>query len=254
MTTRDGTSAVTHAFTDRRVIFNADDFGLSPGVNLGIAEAYDRGVLTSASLMALGDAAAHAVAIAAARPGLSLGLHLDFGEWVYAEGEWVPRREIVRLDDAWALRAEVSRQLDRFEALVGAPPTHLDSHQHVHALEPARGIVAEAGLRMGVPVRSVSGPVRYCGDFYGQTGVGEPRHEVLTLEGLVGILRGLDAPVTELGCHPGRDPGLDSVYARERMLEVHVLTDPRLPGVLAVERIVPASFASLAPASAAALH
>jgi hopanoid biosynthesis associated protein HpnK len=61
-------------------ILNADDFGLSPGINRGIIEAHRDGVVTSTSLMAVGDAFEEAVAFAHKYPALSLGMHLTLVE------------------------------------------------------------------------------------------------------------------------------------------------------------------------------
>src|SRR5262245_64423892 len=115
--------------TARSLIVNADDFGLSAGVNRGIIEAHERGIVTSASLMVRGSAAAAAAAYARAHPALSVGLHLDLGEWAWRDGGWVSVYEVVRADDARAVVAEAARQLAAFRRLVGLSPTHLDSHQ-----------------------------------------------------------------------------------------------------------------------------
>src|SRR6266566_9257613 len=95
----------------RYLIVNADDFGQSAGVNRGIIEAHQSGIVTSASLMVRWPAAVEAAEYARNRPGLSLGLHLDFGEWVYRDRDWKPVYLVVQLDDARALCNEVSRQL-----------------------------------------------------------------------------------------------------------------------------------------------
>src|SRR5215831_1345447 len=80
----------------RTLAVTGDDFGRSRAVNRGIAEAYDRGVLTSASLMVAGDAAAEAVEMARCRPGLAVGIHL-----VVVEGRAaLPHREIPAITDA----------------------------------------------------------------------------------------------------------------------------------------------------------
>ena len=65
----------TPGLTMRRLIVNADDFGLAAGVNEGIIEAHVNGVLTSTSLMIERSAAADAVRLARAHPALSIGLH-----------------------------------------------------------------------------------------------------------------------------------------------------------------------------------
>src|SRR5215210_6058372 len=96
---------------DRFLIVNADDFGQSPGVNRGVIAAHERGIVTSASLMVRWPAAAEAAAYARARPGLSVGLHVDLGEWVYRDGAWAARYEVARADDRAAVAAELARQL-----------------------------------------------------------------------------------------------------------------------------------------------
>src|SRR5437899_5483213 len=92
----------------RYLIVNADDFGLSPGVNRGIIKAHEQGIVTSASLMVLMPAAAQAAAYAREHPSLSVGLHFDLGEWTYRNGNWECVYEVAPVDD----RAAVARQAD----------------------------------------------------------------------------------------------------------------------------------------------
>jgi chitin disaccharide deacetylase len=75
----------------RRLIINADDFGLTTGVNRAIAEAHSRGVVTSTTLMANGRAFPGAVEIARTLPNLSVGCHV-----VLVDGQPVSRPELVR--------------------------------------------------------------------------------------------------------------------------------------------------------------
>jgi predicted glycoside hydrolase/deacetylase ChbG (UPF0249 family) len=148
----------------RSVIVNADDFGQSPGVNRGVIQAHEQGILTSTSLMVRWPAVAEAAEYARRRPRLGVGLHLDLGEWAYRDGDWVRLYQVVDENDAQAIADEVARQVHAFECLIGRPPTHLDSHQHAHRREPAQSVVQDAARRLGVPVREVS--VAYCGRFY----------------------------------------------------------------------------------------
>src|SRR6476620_5539695 len=113
----------------RTLIVNADAFGLGAGVNRGIVKAHDHGIVTSASLMVHMPAAPEAAALARERPLLSLGLHIDVGEWRFENGAWFPIYERVRQDDREALEVAVAEQLNLFRRLAGADPTHLDSHQ-----------------------------------------------------------------------------------------------------------------------------
>lgn len=116
----------------------ADDFGQSPGVNRGIIEAHENGIVTSASLMTRWLAAGEASLNAREHPKLSLGLHLDLGEWIYRGGSWVPLYTVGALEDESAVEREVYRQVDIFRHLLGRDPTHINSHQHIHMRESAR--------------------------------------------------------------------------------------------------------------------
>src|SRR5215813_8198613 len=59
------------------LIVNADDFGLSPGINAGIIEGFEQGILTSASIMVNAPASEPAVQLAHAHDGLGIGVHLN---------------------------------------------------------------------------------------------------------------------------------------------------------------------------------
>lgn len=229
----------------RRLIVNADDFGLSAGVNQGIIQAREQGIVTSASLMVRWPGAVEAAAYARANPGFAVGLHLDLCEWTFANEEWRVVYQVVPTDAAAAVEAEVARQLARFHQLVGRNPTHLDSHQHVHRAEPARSILLRQARQLGVPVRSEDPGVRYCGDFYGQSNKGYPYHEGITVAALVRIVQTLPAGTTELGCHPATVADMDSMYAAERLMECETLCDPRIRAALREEDVLLCSFLDL---------
>ena len=220
------------ALGPRYLIVNADDFGLSDGVNRGIIEAAERGIVTSASLMVRQPAAASAAAYAREHGKISVGLHLDLGEWIYRHHEWVPLYSVVPTENAPAVRSEVGRQLAEFHRLVGRPPTHLDSHQHVHRREPVRSIMVKLSRQLRVPLRELDSRIHYCGDFYGQTGEGKRLAGVLSVAGLKRILASLPPGITELGCHPGYGEGLNTMYRAERALETKVLCRPEARAAL----------------------
>src|ERR1700682_6105944 len=113
--------------TAKSLIVNADVFGQRAGVNRGIITAHERGIVTSASMMVRWPAAAEAAAYAREHPKLSVGLHLDLGEWSFQEGAWRPLYEVVSMQDAAAVKEEFLRQIEAFRSLVGADPTHIDS-------------------------------------------------------------------------------------------------------------------------------
>lgn len=228
----------------RQLIVNADDFGQSAGVNRGVIEAHENGIVTSASLMVRWPDAADAARYARLRPDLSLGLHADFAEWRYRDGTWTALYEVVSLDDERAIAEEASQQLERFRALVGGDPTHLDSHQHVHRSEPARTVLLELAAALGVPLRHCVERIAYCGDFYGQTTDGRPLHEAISVDGLIRTVSQLSPGVTELACHPASDEDIDTMYGPERMLELQALCDARVRDAIAAAGIELRSFRS----------
>jgi predicted glycoside hydrolase/deacetylase ChbG (UPF0249 family) len=148
------------------LIVNADDLGLRSGVNRAVFEAHDRGIVTSASLMAGGPAFDEAVAGAIARPRLSVGVHLALHEMqpvltrasipnlVGENGNLKPLGQVVRalllgrVPLAQA-EAEYAAQIERVIAS-GIRPTHLDSHCHLHALPSIARIVHRLGARFGI--------------------------------------------------------------------------------------------------------
>jgi hopanoid biosynthesis associated protein HpnK len=144
----------------------ADDFGSSSSVNLAVAEAHDRGILTAASLMAGGAAFEEAAEIARKRRGLSVGLHVTL-----CDGNAVlPCSEVPGLTDsrgrfenspsrAWMKyrRAGLLGQLDReieaqFERLekAGVRPTHIDGHHHLHMHPAIFELLCGHALRRGI--------------------------------------------------------------------------------------------------------
>jgi predicted glycoside hydrolase/deacetylase ChbG (UPF0249 family) len=229
-----------------RLIVNADDFGLSAGVNAGVIVAHAGGIVTSASLMVRQAGTISAVELSRRFPELSVGLHFDLGEWCYRDGDWQQLYEIVPLHDPPAIRDELRRQLDRFHQLLGRGPTHLDSHQHVHRDEPVDQFVREMGDELNVPVRHFCSGVQYCGDFYGQYGNGEPVPESLAPERLVGIISRLPPGTVELACHPGFDDRLATMYCKERRREVETLCDPRVRQAASASQIALISYSQLA--------
>jgi predicted glycoside hydrolase/deacetylase ChbG (UPF0249 family) len=230
---------------ERILVVNADDFGRSRGINAGVAKAHESGVVTSASLVVRWPAAREAADYALAHPRLSLGLHVDLGEWVLRDGGWKTTYEVVPVDERERVAAEVEAQLEAFVRLVGKNPTHLDSHQHVHLNEPTRSVLARPALELGVPLRHVTPEIRHCAEFYGQAEAGEPFPEGITVARLVAILRALPPGVTELTCHPGEGVGEESNYAREREVELETLCDPRVLEAIAEEGIALRSFSEL---------
>ena len=169
----------------RRLIINADDFGLTPGVNRGIVEAQERGIVTSATLMAnsraFDAAAALSRSLAARQARFSVGCHV-----VLLDGQpLLPPDRVASLLQPGArngnhfrdklndfvvasfrgklrpdeIEAEATAQIQRLQAAVGAP-SHFDSHKHAHMFPAVLRPLLRAAQACGVPaVRNPFGQV-----------------------------------------------------------------------------------------------
>jgi chitin disaccharide deacetylase len=225
------------------VIFNADDFGYTRGVNRGIVQAHRKGVVTSASLIVNGLATDEAVALAAEMPDLSVGLHVNFTN---------EAQRLVELDDPVVARDELRRQFDRFLEMLGRKPTHLDSHQHVHRVPACLPAFQELAAEQELPLRD-NPPVVFKGGFYAQWEYGVSDPTKVSLAAIERIIRGeLTGGIYEMACHPGYfDEAMEMVYHRDRELELRTLCDPRLRAILGEEGIRLIGFRQLAEATRA---
>ncbi len=150
----------------RRLIVNADDFGLSRGVNEGIIEAYRKGIVRSATILANSTQFDDAVAKAKQNSELGIGCHLSLiGGPSLAARDKVPNLadENEFLPGSWPqLLAKLSRglphsemvlefraQLDRV-ARSGVPITHVDSHKHIHVVPRILKAAVEAASECGI--------------------------------------------------------------------------------------------------------
>jgi len=211
------------------LVVNGDDLGASPGVNRGIAEAYRRGLLTSASLMVNMPASQLGARLARNLPGLSVGLHANLTD---ASG-----RAFIDLETGEHCRALLRQQVLAFVELMGRPPTHLDSHHNLHRDPRLLPHFLEAAGQYGLPLREHS-PVRYFPGFYGQWG-GETHLEQIGVQSFIAMVETeIPVGVTELGCHPGYcDPQLRSSYRMEREVELRTLCDPAVRAFFSARQI-----------------
>ena len=163
----------------KRLVVNADDFGLTQSTNQGILEAHRRGIVTSATLLATGAAFDSAVALALRSPKLGVGVHLNLtsgrplcelssiSSLVNADDHFFggPVELAQRILIGKVRLAEVERELAaQIEKVRGAgiAVTHLDGHKHVHMLPGVFPIVVRLARQHGIPgVRvAIERPVR----------------------------------------------------------------------------------------------
>ncbi len=154
----------------RLLIVNADDFGESRAVNEAILRAHVEGIVTSASLMVTGEAAAEAVALARRHPRLRVGLHVTLAlERPCLPPETVPRlvgpdgrlpRNATLAGLRWfldpraraQLRREVRAQVEAFRR-TGLPLDHLNGHLHLHLHPVVWRELAAVARRTGAGLR-----------------------------------------------------------------------------------------------------
>lgn len=132
----------------KRLLVNADDLGLSSAINAGILQAHIHGIVTSTSIVASGQAFDEGVELANQHPSLGVGVHLTLVEEnsvsqnvpSLAPHEVLPATYGQLVKNVLAGRIRLSDIEKEFRAqiekclLAGLKPTHLDSHQHTHAL------------------------------------------------------------------------------------------------------------------------
>jgi hopanoid biosynthesis associated protein HpnK len=164
----------------RRLIINADDFGLTSGVNRAILEAHRNGAVSSATMMANGAAVEDAIGLARGAERLSVGCHV-----VLIDGEPVlPPKQVPTLisrngkpqfRDRWldffpaAIRGQISSdeiaaearaQITKLQA-AGIRLSHIDTHKHTHILPAVGQPLLRAAKACGIgAVRNPFAPLK----------------------------------------------------------------------------------------------
>ena len=261
-----------------QLIVNADDFGFSPGVNQGILKAHREGIVSSTTVMVNLDYAEEGVAtLLEEAPDIGIGLHINltFGKPVSPvenvkslvddDGHFYLETQLLDVAfsfDSDELYEEIAAQIERFIAIVGRYPTHLDSHYHVAFFHPLalEATVALAAEYNHLPMREIGLHLpaeamittmqRFIpelpeepflqlipmlkGIVENSKGIHTPAHfetnfngDKTTLGDLLNILVSLpeDRP-TEIMCHPGLLNDPLNTKAESRQQELDALTHP----------------------------
>ena len=151
----------------KRLIVNADDFGLHPLINEGILESHQKGIVTSTSLLASGEAFDDAIMLAKETETLGVGIHICLvgglapvcdpnevssllvnGKFPETHTEFMKRLFTGKINGQ-ELRKEIEAQFNKIMS-TGVPITHIDGHQHMHVLPQVLPIVAEQMKRYGI--------------------------------------------------------------------------------------------------------
>ncbi len=187
---------------DKKIILCADDYGLAPGIGIGIRQLIDQGRVTATGCMTVSPFwPEEARKLGALSSRADIGLHFTLTDHqplgpmpsLAPDGRLPPlgrlmaRAFLGRLDPD-EIAGELERQIDRFAAELGRPPDFIDGHHHVHQLPGVRGAVAAAFLR-----RVSGGYVRYCAEpmtSLRRIGVATKRAAVISLIGAGWARRG----------------------------------------------------------------
>jgi chitin disaccharide deacetylase len=208
----------------RRLIVNADDFGLTPGVNRAIAEAHALGIVTSATLMANSGSFDEAVRLAKESPRWSIGCHVVLldgsplmdparlsslvrrkGAGSFRDGVGgFAARALTGWIDSDEVQAEVTAQIRKLQAS-GIDVSHVDTHKHTHMFPAALAGVLRAARTCGV--KAIRNPFEVIAANYvwWQRGTWKRYAQLKTLNGFAGLFRravakaGLRTPDGTLG-------------------------------------------------------
>jgi predicted glycoside hydrolase/deacetylase ChbG (UPF0249 family) len=177
----------------RCLVVNADDLGYDPEIDRGILEAHARGIVTSATAMV--GTPFSAEALRAAPRTLGIGLHVVLEPGLSGE----------------AVERSLRDQLARFHELRAAPPTHLDSHKHLHAAPGALAPFARVAAELGLPVRAIDPAMRDALRGLGVVALdrflGDAALRPAWTEGrLADAIAALGEGTSELMAHPGYRP------------------------------------------------
>lgn len=225
-----------------KVLFNADDFGLTKGITDGIIKSHVDGLVGSTTLMMNGLAVEYAVREAKRTPSLKVGIHLvltwgkplrsDVPDLINEDGFFKYRNTFSQWEapNLEQIELEWKTQIESF-LKTGLALHHIDSHHHVHGWGPLKHLVIKLAKEYKVPVRKVDSLLDHQEillsdelflDFYG-TGVNTNVFErLLELEG----------NSVEVMCHPGfvdDDLRKNSSYTDLRKKELDILCSLEKP-------------------------
>lgn len=227
------------------VIINADDFGFSKGVTLGILESIKSGVVCSTSMMTNTIGFEHGIEIMKQNPGLDVGIHFvlttkkplseNSTSLVNENGVFEHNYDRLNALNIEDIRKEFRCQFNRFLA-TGFTPTHIDFHHEIHTVDAVFAVACEFAKEYNIPMRGFNEDRReimdkqdikhsslFVQDFYS---------DKLTEDDLINVLEKYkNEEQIEIMCHPSfLDVELHSSsrYSLARMYELDALTSPKV--------------------------
>ncbi|MGB3343726.1 MAG: carbohydrate deacetylase [Aequorivita sp.] len=237
----------------RRIVFNADDFGLSNGVNQGILKCYLEGVLNSATLLTNFDYFEEAVELINKYRLANIGLHFNLTEGspliknhktiVNDQGVFIRNvHELVGIDKD-EVYMELEAQLQK-AVNAGVMINHIDSHHHIHMTSALREVFCRLSKKYKLPLRKIENTSRnplkiiqfYIDTFYVPYYTNNFHSDFYddnaTESNLIDIVKSFKGSSLEIMCHPGYVDKDNGIYNEERENELAVLTSKSLKGIL----------------------
>jgi hypothetical protein len=252
----------------KQLIINADDFGLTEGINEGVIYSVRHGVVTSTSLMTNTEGFSQAVNMVRQYPNLGIGIHLNLVKgkplskastivnkdgYFYTLPQFLIRMVAKRIDFG-EVKLELRSQIERIPSM---QITHLDSHRHTHIFPPILELVIKLAKEykigrvrcplMGSALSIKELAINYYAYimrgvlFANMVKCNDDYAEMLMIEKEKNVIKSLDRfcqnmgdGVTEISCHPGfSSKGLNGIEARihNRSKQVEILTNPQLPAL-----------------------
>jgi predicted glycoside hydrolase/deacetylase ChbG (UPF0249 family) len=229
-----------------KIIFNADDLGLSKGVNDGILHCYKNGIVSSASFLTTTDYFEDTVALIKSNELANIGLHFNLTEGKpilknhqsLVSNDGLLQRNI-HLSDTLNLK-EVYYELEAqfLKATnAGIKITHIDSHHHVHMSEKLVSVFIQFSKKYKLPLRKINNtfinPIKIT-KFYAKTFLTNYYTNQISLdfydkfataENLQNIIKNRKKGTLEIMCHPGFLDPENGSYNEQRLNELEVLTN-----------------------------
>lgn len=186
----------------KKIIINADDYGLNPHFNKGICDAIKNGVVSSVSVMINRNYLD--IEKLLVFEDISIGVHLEIEENCFFE--------------------DIERQILKFKNIFNSWPSHLDGHQHCHILPGNIEKVIKAAKKYNLPVRS-----RFDEDrkLLIENGIKTPDRFISWHPERIFVLKERleieSGEIIEMVCHPGYESGVDIKYNKQREKELNFL-------------------------------
>jgi predicted glycoside hydrolase/deacetylase ChbG (UPF0249 family) len=259
----------------KRLIINADDLGLTPGVTRGIIDAHLNGIVTSTSAMMNSSYIAESLKAASRlAPNLGIGIHLVL-TWgkpllpvekvpslVGNDGRFYKIHQLSgQAINILEVRAEWQAQIESF-LVSGRKPDHLDSHHHCsYSSQNLFAVMLELAKEFDLPLRFPSQPegdfpaIEHLVQVLDRSSIRSPQScitrfydEGVSIADLSEIISAIPEGISELMCHPGYADSVlaaESSYTAEREKELRILTSDETKAYLEENRVLLARFSDL---------